>query len=72
LTIFLNEQAHDELPDSYSGGSLVFTDRLTGDRCEMRGQTGKLVAFRSELTHEVTPINRGERFAIVTWCRIVG
>lgn len=72
LSIFLNEQANDELPESYSGGSLVFTDRLTGDRREMPGQTGKLVAFRSELTHEVTPIKRGERFAIVTWCRIVG
>ena len=72
LSIFLNDQTNDELPDSYSGGSLVFTDRLTGDRRKVPGGTGKLVAFRSELTHEVTPIKRGERFAIVTWCRIVG
>ena len=72
LSIFLNDQGNDELPESYSGGSLVFTDRFTGARREMPGETGKLVAFRSELTHEVTPIRHGERFAIVTWCRIVG
>jgi predicted 2-oxoglutarate/Fe(II)-dependent dioxygenase YbiX len=77
LSIFLNHQvndgqANDVLPESYSGGSLVFTDRFTGERHEMPGEAGKLVAFRSELTHEVTPIRHGERFAIVTWCRIVG
>ena len=72
LSIFLNEELDDDSPGSYAGGSLVFTDRITGDRCEVRGETGKLVAFRSELTHEVTPIKRGNRFAIVTWCQIVG
>ena len=72
LTIFLNDQANDESPESYSGGALVFTDLFSGDRREMPGEAGKLVAFRSELTHEVTPIKHGERFAIVTWCRIVG
>jgi len=72
LTIFLNDQANDESPKSYSGGALVFTDLFSGDRREMPGEAGKLVAFRSELTHEVTPIKHGERFAIVTWCRIVG
>jgi SM-20-related protein len=77
LSIFLNHQvndgqADDESPESYSGGALVFTDRFTGERREMPGEAGKLVAFRSELTHEVTPIRHGERFAIVTWCRIVG
>jgi predicted 2-oxoglutarate/Fe(II)-dependent dioxygenase YbiX len=72
LSIFLNDQGNRELPANYSGGSLVFTDRFTGDRREVPGEAGKLVAFRSELTHEVTPIRHGERFAIVTWCRIVG
>ncbi len=77
LSIFLNHQVtdgqgNDELPEGYSGGSLVFTDRFTGERRELSGEAGKLVAFRSELTHEVTPVRHGERFAIVTWCRIVG
>ena len=71
LTIFLNPQSDDDDEESYSGGSLVFTDRLTGDVCEIRGETGKLVAFRPELTHEVKPIQRGNRFTVVTWCRIV-
>src|SRR5580765_434360 len=35
LSIFLNDQANDELSESYSGGSLVFTDPLTGERREM-------------------------------------
>jgi predicted 2-oxoglutarate/Fe(II)-dependent dioxygenase YbiX len=72
LSVFLNQQDEAGSPNCYSGGSLVFTDRMTGDRCDMQGETGKLVAFRSELTHEVTPIESGDRFAIVTWCRIVG
>ena len=71
LSIFLNQQDEAGLPNCYSGGSLVFRDR-TGERCETRGEPGKLVAFRSELTHEITPIESGDRFAIVTWCRIVG
>jgi SM-20-related protein len=71
VSIFLNRQSEDEEPDCYCGGSLIFTDRIKGDRCVMRGETGKLVAFRSELTHEVMPITSGDRFAIVTWCRIV-
>jgi SM-20-related protein len=72
LSIFLNDQANDESSESYSGGTLVFTDRFSGDRRELPGEAGKLVAFRSELTHEVTPIKHGERFVIVTWCRIMG
>ena len=28
-----------------------------------------LVAFRAETTHEVTPVTRGERSAIVSWYR---
>ena len=30
---------------------------------------GTLVAFRAETTHEVTPVTRGERYAIVSWYR---
>jgi predicted 2-oxoglutarate/Fe(II)-dependent dioxygenase YbiX len=71
LSIFLNQQSAEDLPDGYSGGSLVFTDRATRDRCDVEGETGKLVAFRSELTHEVTPVESGNRFTIVTWCRVM-
>jgi predicted 2-oxoglutarate/Fe(II)-dependent dioxygenase YbiX len=71
LSIFLNQQSSEDLPDSYTGGSLVFTDHATGNRCDVQGETGKLVAFRSELTHEVTPIKSGDRFAVVTWCQVM-
>jgi predicted 2-oxoglutarate/Fe(II)-dependent dioxygenase YbiX len=71
LTIFLNGQSDDESPNRYQGGSLVFSDRATDNRAVVRGETGKLVAFRSELTHEVTPIQSGDRFAVVTWCQVM-
>jgi len=71
VSIFLNREGEDEAPDCYSGGALVFSDRATDNRSVVRGETGKLVAFRSELTHEVTPIKSGNRFAVVTWCRIM-
>jgi SM-20-related protein len=33
------------------------------------GDPGTLVAFRSETTHEVTPVTHGERYTIVSWYR---
>ena len=35
----------------------------------LRGEPGTLVAFRSETTHEVTPVTHGERYSIVSWFR---
>ena len=32
-------------------------------------EPGTLVAFRSETTHEVTPVTHGERFSIASWYR---
>ncbi len=71
VSIFLNTENDMPGPDCYCGGSLVFTDRATNEKIAVRGEPGKLIAFRSELTHEVTPVTWGERFAIVTWYRIV-
>ncbi len=67
VTIFLNEQSNDQQSDAYCGGSLIFSDCRTGARREVSGMTGMLVAFRSETTHEVTPVTYGERYAIVSW-----
>jgi len=72
ISIFLNKQSEDSLPGTYSGGSLKFSDyrKPPPDReFYMPVETGLLVAFRSELTHEVTPITRGERYSIVSWYR---
>lgn len=74
MVIFLNRQA--EWPSAeanvYCGGSLVFTNlRATSERAKfhMPAEPGTLIAFRSETTHEVTPVTHGERYSIVSWYR---
>ena len=72
ISLFLNQQSDDSTPGTYSGGSLKFSDyrKPAPDReFYMPVETGLLVAFRSELTHEVTPITRGHRYSIVSWYR---
>jgi len=60
LILFLSD------PASYSGGDLVFHGRPPE---VVSARRGSAVAFRSELTHEVTPLTGGERFTVVTWYR---
>jgi len=69
--IFLNGQSDDPSPENYSGGSLVLHGPYSGPelRVAMPALPGSLVAFRSETTHEVTPVTRNERFTIVSWYR---
>lgn len=69
--IFLNRQSDDPSPESYAGGSLVLHGPYSGPdlRVAMPAVPGTLVAFRSETTHEVTPVTRNERFTIVSWYR---
>lgn len=67
VSIFLNTESATPEPDTYGGGALVFSDWRSGQRQEVHGETGMLVAFRSEVTHEVTPVTHGDRFAIVSW-----
>ncbi|HMH42773.1 MAG TPA: 2OG-Fe(II) oxygenase, partial [Pyrinomonadaceae bacterium] len=67
VSIFLNRQSETEESDSYSGGSLVFSDWRSNKKFELAGEPGTLVAFRSEITHEVMPVTEGERYAIVSW-----
>ena len=67
VSIFLNSQSEEPEDDSYCGGSLVFSDWRLNKKFEFAGETGTLVAFRSETTHEVLPVTHGERYAIVSW-----
>ena len=69
--IFLNRQSDDPSPANYAGGSLVLHGPYSGPdlRIAMPALPGSLVAFRSETTHEVTPVTRNERFTIVSWYR---
>jgi SM-20-related protein len=56
-------------PASYGGGALVFHGAWPdlGERRSPVPRPGTLVAFRSETTHEVTPVTRGERYTIASW-----
>jgi SM-20-related protein len=65
--IFLSRESEVPGPNSYCGGALVFTDLR--NRFHMRAEPGTLVAFRSETTHEVTPVTHGERYSIASWYR---
>lgn len=66
--IFLSNESDTPQSDSHCGGSLVFSNyRLTPGVFRMVGEPGTLVAFRSETTHEITPLTHGERFSIASW-----
>jgi SM-20-related protein len=72
VTIFLNRHSDALEDDTYGGGSLVFHDRRSGQtnkELRLDGGLGSLVAFRSETTHEVTPVIFGERYSIACWFR---
>jgi len=68
ISIFLNNQSAFAAEETYGGGALVFSDWRTAARREVVGEAGVLIAFRSETTHEVTPITHGHRYSIVSWC----
>ena len=68
LVVFLNRQSESPEEGAYCGGSLAFSDWRKGRRVfPFFGETGTLVAFRSETTHEVLPVTHGERYSIVSW-----
>lgn len=69
VSIFLNCESETYQADSYCGGALVFSDWRKDARFRLAGKPGMLVAFRSEITHEVVPVTDGERYAIVSWYR---
>ena len=72
VVIFLNRQTIEPSPGTYCGGSLKFSDYRAEPEYrtfDLPIEPGMLVAFRSELTHEVTPVTHGERYSIVSWYR---
>ena len=64
--IFLNRESESPETGDYCGGSLVFSD-LFRQRFRVSPEPGMLLAFRSETTHEVTPVTHGERYSIASW-----
>lgn len=72
VVIFLNDGAEQPGPDVYCGGELVLYGTIDDPAWRTYGfpltaSTGLLVAFRSDLQHEVTPVTSGERCCIASW-----
>lgn len=70
--VFLNDERGGETEGEYEGGELAFFKLFKDPRCQniaipVQGKAGMLVAFRSEVIHQVFPVVEGERFTIVTW-----
>ena len=70
--IFLSDEEGGGSAGDYAGGSLAFYGLLKDPRCArigipLKGRAGLLVAFRSDVFHQVTPVTRGERLTIVGW-----
>lgn len=76
VVIFLNSETAQTEAESFCGGSLVFhppDDDSGGEGDDsafaLTGETGMLVAFRSDTIHEVRAVTGGERYTIVSWFR---
>ena len=70
--LFLNGQSKHRSEDSYGGGSLVFYGLLDGAQWEnvglpLEGEPGLLIAFRSDVLHEVQQVTFGHRYTAVSW-----
>ncbi len=70
--VFVNDETEEAGPDTYEGGALTLfglldsrDDRNVG--LPVSGEAGALIAFPSDMLHEVTPITRGQRFTVVSW-----
>ena len=72
VIIFLNTQSLEPQEDCYGGGSLNLYGLINQPGWEdkgfpLGGKPGLLLAFRSNILHEVTPVTFGKRFTIVNW-----
>lgn len=70
--VFLNGHCEEPGPDSYAGGSLKLyglIDEPIWKECgfPLIGEPGLLVAFRSDVVHEVEAVTHGERLTIASW-----
>jgi predicted 2-oxoglutarate/Fe(II)-dependent dioxygenase YbiX len=70
--LFLNGESSEPAPDTYEGGALtlygLMEDREGGSiGLPVTGEAGSLIAFPSDMVHEVTPVSRGERYTVVSW-----
>jgi SM-20-related protein len=72
VVVFLNARANEPASNCYGGGSLSFYGLMEGPEWEkcaftLEADPGLLIAFRSDVLHEVKPVTFGQRFTIVSW-----
>ncbi len=72
VVIFLNGQAQQPADHTYCGGSLTFYGLIDDPRWLTYGfplncEPGLLIAFRSDVLHQVLPVTYGKRYSIVSW-----
>jgi predicted 2-oxoglutarate/Fe(II)-dependent dioxygenase YbiX len=68
LLTFLNGESADSDPDSFAGGQLVLYGPLGENRgIPISGEPGLLIGFRANTVHEVRPVTRGRRYAVLSW-----
>lgn len=67
IVVFLNNSSVEPHENCFSGGALNFYDQTR--TFALLGETGLLVAFKSDTFHEVLPVTSGERFTFVSWFR---
>ncbi len=72
VVIFLNSETEMPERNSYVGGGLTFYRLVNNppfntNGFRIIGKAGMLVAFRSDILHEVTAVKHGERYSIVCW-----
>jgi SM-20-related protein len=70
--VFLNDEKDEPGPGAYTGGSFIIYGILNDPRFEKQGfkvtgTEGTLIAFRSEMFHEVTAVTGGVRYTVVSW-----
>jgi SM-20-related protein len=67
IVVFLNDSSVEPQENCFAGGALNFYDQTM--TFALMGETGLLVAFKSDIFHEVLPVTSGERFTFVSWFR---
>ena len=72
IVVFLNAESAEPAAGTYGQGRLTFYSLLKGpvwERCgfDLEAETGLLIAFPSEMVHEVTPVSHGERYTVASW-----
>jgi SM-20-related protein len=70
--VFLNGESADPEPGTHGGGALTLYGLIDDGSGGMIGlpvtaETGSLMAFPSDMAHEVKPVTRGERYSVVSW-----